>query len=150
LAFPTIRRDEDLLLRSKPQIVLELEGEMAMQNLLLRIKSAKQVKLIQIDVAMFAYEPILNALKSMKVLPLSPELLFWKDGSAPGKLTLPDKLRRAVDRIKCQAGTDVGKLLGSKTIVLDPAQERSLLSGLTQEVSIIQGPPGEFMILILM
>jgi hypothetical protein len=149
LAFPTIRRDEDLLLMSKPQIVLELEGEMAMQNLLLRIKSAEQIKLIQIDVAVFAYEPILNALKSMKVLPLSHELLFWKEGSAPGNLTLPDKLRSAVVRIKNWPGTDVGKWLGMKTIILDPAQERSLLSGLTQEVSIIQGPPGEFMILIL-
>ena len=143
LAFPTIRRDEDLLVKSKPQIVLELEGEMAMQKLLLRMKSAADVKLIQIDVAVFAYEPILNALKSMRVLPLSAELLFWGQGSAPGLLTLPYKLKGVVDHVR--SGADVGKLvdLPNQTI-LDAAQQRSLINGLTQKLSIIQGPPGEF------
>ena len=143
LAFPTIRRDEDLLVKNKPQIVLELEGEMAMQKLLLRMKSAADVKLIQIDVAVFAYEPILNALKSMRVLPLSAELLFWGQGSAPGLLTLPYKLKGVVDHVR--SGADVGKLvdLPNQTI-LDAAQQRSLINGLTQKLSIIQGPPGEF------
>jgi hypothetical protein len=143
LAFPTIRRDEDLLVKSKPQIVLELEGEMAMQKLLLRMKSAIDVKLIQIDVAVFAYEPILNALKSMRVLPLSAELLFWKQGSAPGLLMLPHKLKGAVDHVR--SGADVGKLVDlPNQTVLDAAQQRSLINGLTQKLSIIQGPPGEF------
>jgi hypothetical protein len=145
LAFPTIRRDEDLLVKNKPQIVLELEGEMAMQKLLLRMKSATHVKLIQIDVAVFAYEPILNALKSMKVLPLSTELLFWRQDSAPGLLTLPHKLEEVVDHVRSRSGADVGKLVDLPKIVLDAAQQRSLISGLTQNLSIIQGPPGEFL-----
>ncbi|KAF8065345.1 P-loop containing nucleoside triphosphate hydrolase protein [Lyophyllum atratum] len=143
VAFPSIRRVEELLVKNKPQIVLELQGEVAIQKLLLRMKSAKQVKLIQIDVAVFAYEPILNALKSMKVLPLSAELLFWKEGSVPSHVELPPKLNDVVDRMRSQRGTDVGRLLGlNKKIILDPAQERSLLSGLMQKLSIIQGPPG--------
>ena len=146
LAFPTIRREEDLLVKSKPQVVLELEGKMAMQKLLLRMKSATHVKLIQIDVAVFAYEPILNALKSMRVLPLSTELLFWKEDSAPGLLTLPHKLKGVVDHVRSQSGADIGKLVGlPKTIILDAAQQRSLVNGLTQSLSIIQGPPGEFL-----
>jgi len=143
LAFPTIRREEDLLVEKKPQIVLELEGEMAMQKLLLQIKSATHVKLIQIDVAFFAYEPILNALKSVRVLPLSSELLFWKQGSALGLLRLPRKLKHVVDRVS-QNGADVGKLVDlPKPIVLDAAQQRSLINALTQNLSIIQGPPGK-------
>ncbi|KAF8065347.1 P-loop containing nucleoside triphosphate hydrolase protein [Lyophyllum atratum] len=143
LAFPSVRREEDLLVKEKPLIILELEGEVAMQKLLLRMKSAGNVKLIQIDVAVFAYEPILNALKSMKVLPLSDELLFWKEGSAPGQLMLPPRLKGLVDKMKVQGGADVGTLLGlKKKIILDPAQEKSLLAGLTQNLAIIQGPPG--------
>ncbi|KIM42882.1 hypothetical protein M413DRAFT_26853 [Hebeloma cylindrosporum] len=142
LAFPTIRRDEDLLVKKKPQIVLELEGEMAMQKLLLRMKSATNVKLIQIEVAVYAYEPILNALKSMRVLPLSTEFLFWKQGSPLGLLTLPHRLKGVVDHVRGGAA-DLGKLLDlKKQIVLDAAQQRSLVSGLTQKLSIIQGPPG--------
>ncbi|KAF8958975.1 P-loop containing nucleoside triphosphate hydrolase protein [Flammula alnicola] len=114
LAFPTIRREEDLLVKSKPQIVLELEGEMAIQKLLLRMESATHVKLIQIDVAVFAYEPVLNALKGMKVLPLSTELLYWKEGSAPGQLTLPRKLKVVVDYMKALRGVDIGTLVGLK------------------------------------
>ncbi|KAF8876358.1 P-loop containing nucleoside triphosphate hydrolase protein, partial [Gymnopilus junonius] len=143
LAFPTLRREEDLLIRAKPQIMLELDGEMAIQKLLLRLKSATHVKLIQIDVAVFAYEPILNALKSMRVLPLSAELLFWKEGMSPGRLALSGTLKTVVERVQSSSGIDVGKLLSlNKAIILDPAQERSLISGLTQSVSIIQGPPG--------
>jgi len=145
LAFPTIRRQEELLVKSEPQIVLEVEGGMAMQKLLLRMKSATHVKLIQIDVAVFAYEPILNALKSMKVLPLSTELLFWKKGSAPGMLTLPHKLKVVVDHVRAQSGADAGKLVNLPKVVLDAAQQKSLINGLTQKLSIIQGPPGGFL-----
>ena len=142
LAFPTVRRQEELLVTSEPQIVLELEGGMAMQKLLLQINSAAHVKLIQIDVAVFAYEPILNALKRMGDLPLSTELLFWKNGSAPGMLTPPRKLKVVTDHVR--SGADVGSLVGLPEIVLDAAQQRSLINGLTQKLSIIQGPPGEF------
>jgi hypothetical protein len=146
LAFPTIHRQEELLVTSKPQIVLELEGGMAMQKLLLRMNSATHLKLIQIDVAVFAYEPILNALKSMRVLPLSTELLFWKKGLAPGLLTLRRKLKSVVDHVRSQSGADVGKLVDLPQIVLDAAQQKSLITdGLTQNLSIIQGPPGEFL-----
>ena len=143
LAFPTIHRQEELLVKNEPQIVLELDGRMAMQKLLLRMNSATHVKLIQIDVAVFAYEPILNVLKSMRVLPFSTELLFWKKGSAPGLSMLPHKLKGIVDHVRNQSAADVGKLVDLPKIVLDAARQKSLINGLTQNLSIIQGPPGE-------
>ncbi|KAK0188464.1 P-loop containing nucleoside triphosphate hydrolase protein [Armillaria mellea] len=117
LAFPSVRREEDLLAKNPPEIVLEFEGEISVRNFLLKMKTAKHVKLIQIEAAVFSYEPILNTLKRMKVLPLAQELLFWKDGSE-------------------------GCCLWAKSIILDDAQATSLLSGLKQNVSLIQGPPG--------
>ncbi|KAF8065342.1 P-loop containing nucleoside triphosphate hydrolase protein [Lyophyllum atratum] len=143
LAFPSIRRDEELLVKDPPQIVLELDGKAAIEKLLLRMKSAKQVKLVPVDVAVFAYEPVLSALKKIRLIPLSDDLLFWKKGSVPSRLTLPSRLHSVVNFIKSAPGADIGSLLRlNKKINLDLAQQKSLLAGLTQSVSIIQGPPG--------
>ncbi len=143
LAFPSVRRDEDLLAKNPPEIVLEFEGETSTQNFLLKMKSAKKVKLIQIDVALFSYEPILTALKRMKVLPLAQELLFWKDGSELSQPLQPFALQSAIHSFERNPGQDLQAVLSlGKSIILDRAQAMSLLSGLKQNVSLIQGPPG--------
>ncbi|KAK0188469.1 P-loop containing nucleoside triphosphate hydrolase protein [Armillaria mellea] len=142
-AFPSVRRDEDLLAKDPPEIVLEFEGEMSIQNFLLKMKSAKTVSLIQIDVAVFSYEPILTALKRMKILPLAQELLFWKDGSELSRPSQPFALQSAIQSFERNPGQDLQAVLSlDKKIVLDRAQAMSLLSGLKQNVSLIQGPPG--------
>ncbi|KAK0239335.1 P-loop containing nucleoside triphosphate hydrolase protein [Armillaria nabsnona] len=142
-AFPSVRRDEGLLAKNPPEIVLEFEGETAIRNFLLKIKSAKRIKLIQIDVAVFSYEPILNTLKRMKVLPLAQELLFWKPGSELSQPSQPSSLQSAIQSFEYNPGQDLQTVLSlDKKIILDKAQAMSLLSGLKQNVSIIQGPPG--------
>ncbi|KAK0501721.1 P-loop containing nucleoside triphosphate hydrolase protein [Armillaria luteobubalina] len=143
LAFPSVRRDEGLLAKNPPEIVLEFEGEMSTQNFLLKMKSAKEVKLIQIDVALFSYEPILTALKRMKILPLAQELLLWKDGSELSQPSQPFALELAIQSFERNPGQDLQAALSlDKSITLDRAQAMSLLSGLKQNVSLIQGPPG--------
>ncbi|KAF9021144.1 P-loop containing nucleoside triphosphate hydrolase protein [Hymenopellis radicata] len=143
VAFPSVHRDEYRLAKEPPEIVLEVEGELAVRKLLLKLKTAERVKLIQIDVAVFAYEPILTALKSMKTLPLSKELLFWKEGEPIGHSVLHPRLQHAIDRQKRHRGRDLKALLTlPHPVVLDPTQEEAFLSGLTQDLSLIQGPPG--------
>ncbi|KAK0501724.1 P-loop containing nucleoside triphosphate hydrolase protein [Armillaria luteobubalina] len=143
LAFPSVRREEDLLAKNPPEIVLEFEGEVSVRNFLLKMKTAKQVKLIQIEAAVFSYEPILNTLKRMKVLPLAQELLFWKDGSELSRPSQPPALQAAIQSFERNPGQDLrGVLSLDKSIILDDAQATSLLSGLKQNVSLIQGPPG--------
>ncbi|KAG7444044.1 P-loop containing nucleoside triphosphate hydrolase protein [Guyanagaster necrorhizus] len=143
LAFPSVRRDEDLLAKNPPEIVLEFEGETSVRNFLLKMKSAQHVKLIQIEAAVFSYEPILTSLKRMKVLPLAQELLFWKDGSELSRPSQPLALQSAIWSFGNNPGQDLQTVLSlGKSIVLDKAQAMSLLSGLKQNVSIIQGPPG--------
>ncbi|THU96868.1 P-loop containing nucleoside triphosphate hydrolase protein [Dendrothele bispora CBS 962.96] len=142
MAFPSVRRDEQLLaLKPRPRIVLEMEGDV--NNLMLRLKSAQHVKIIQIDTAVFSYEPILNALKLIKELPLSEELLFWKDGKAPSSPSPSPGLSYAICNFAANPKQDIQNLLDTgKSIVLDNTQAESLLSGLNQKLSIIQGPPG--------
>jgi hypothetical protein len=143
IAFPSLRRDENRLVRPLPELVLELTGESAMENLLLHMKSAQTVKLVQIDVPLFAYEPILDGLKRIRTLPLSEELLFWRKNQPVGLVDLSSKLQPLVDGLRQSPDRDISNDIGGKKVVLDPAQARALLSGLTQKVSIIQGPPGE-------
>ncbi|KAK7464371.1 hypothetical protein VKT23_006538 [Stygiomarasmius scandens] len=143
MAFPSVRRDENLLAMKPPKIVLEIEGDVT--NLFLCLKSApsRSVKLIQIDVAVFSYEPILNALKLVKELPLSDELLFWKNGSLLCQPLHSPELSRIVHVFSTNPKQDIqGLLQTNKSVVLDNTQAESLLSGLNQKLSIIQGPPG--------
>jgi hypothetical protein len=54
-----------------------------------------------------------------------------------------------VRKIRSRPGRDLSGYLGSlKSIILDKAQEASLLAGLTQTVSLIQGPPGNVQVII--
>jgi hypothetical protein len=141
-AFPTIHRDEDLLALPLPNIILQLNGEASTRRALLRLKKAKHIKLLQIDTAIFSYEPILKALQDIRDLPLSEELLFWKPGKAVGLLpTIADKV---VSALRYDPNQDLQPIVHTvKSIKLDDSQAESLLAGLTQQVSLIQGPPGK-------
>ena len=90
---------------------------------------------------MKSHEPILKAIQGRNVLPLSPELLFWTKGKAiPQPSCVPMSL---VQALMDNPRQDIQNLLATpKSIKLDKSQTSSLLLGLTQAVSLIQGPPG--------
>ncbi|KAJ7715419.1 P-loop containing nucleoside triphosphate hydrolase protein [Mycena metata] len=141
VAFPVINRDEDLLAKNPPIVVLQLEGDASTSNLLLGLKKAESVKLILINTAVFAFEPVLKALQEMRGMPLAPELLYWT----------PDEILRnptssptyIINALTSDPRCDLQPLLGTrKSIILDASQAASLLSALRQKVSLIQGPPG--------
>ncbi|KAI0076548.1 P-loop containing nucleoside triphosphate hydrolase protein [Panus rudis PR-1116 ss-1] len=143
VAFLTVHRDEDLLAKKPPVLVLQLEGQKDVGAVLLKLKMAKpaDVGLLQIDTAVFAYQPILTALQSINNLPLDSELLFWSETSSPD--SLPDYPARIVHAIRTSPMTDLKTLLGApRSIKLDKPQSDSLILGLTQCLSLIQGPPG--------
>ncbi|KAK0201022.1 P-loop containing nucleoside triphosphate hydrolase protein [Desarmillaria ectypa] len=143
LAFPCVRRDEELLAKNPPEIVLEFEGEVPITSLLLKTRPSNLFKILQIDTALFAYEPVLNALKRMQALPFAQELLFWREGDAMGRPDHPVGLHEAISMLDRSVGQDLRDVMHlDKPIVLDQSQKNALLSGLTQKVSIIQGPPG--------
>jgi hypothetical protein len=79
LAFPSIVRDEKLLARARPVLVLRFDnGKQGITNSLMRIPKAKHVKLIHIETAVFAYEPILTSLQLKRSMPMEREILFFK------------------------------------------------------------------------
>lgn len=141
VAFPTIYRDAALLASEKPAIVLQFDGEETLKRLLTRLRTVKTIKLVYIDTALFAYEPVLLALQEKQELPLSEEIVQWGEDSylrpPPG---IPSSITSFIAR---KQGEDLKDLLQlEKSVILDRAQREALLSGLNQRVSLIQGPPG--------
>ncbi|KAH8814469.1 P-loop containing nucleoside triphosphate hydrolase protein [Flagelloscypha sp. PMI_526] len=147
IAFPTITRDEDLLAGNPPVVVLAFEGRGAISTALSRLKAAApaQVTLVQVDTAIFSYEPVLQALQNQRTFNLADKLLAWKNEndeqdrppwSAPAALA---------SCLAADPSQDVRSILGLTTkdpIRLDLSQMKALVSGLTQRLSLIQGPPG--------
>ncbi|CAG8723579.1 10884_t:CDS:2, partial [Acaulospora colombiana] len=86
VALVTIDRDEEMLALFPPKLVVQIEGAASISRALLKLKTAHEVKLVQVNAPIFAYEPILDALKQMESLPFSKEILRWKKGMVPDEL----------------------------------------------------------------
>jgi len=143
LSLGVIHRDEDLLANKPPVVVLQIEGQISTSKALLRLKVAKSIRLIQINVALFAFEPILKALQKVNIMPLSEEILLWEEGVSVMSPTIA--IPKITSPLTRDPSMDLqGLLQTSKPIKLDSSQARSFLAGLNQRVSLIQGPPGAF------
>lgn len=143
IGFGSIYRDEDLLSKKPPVFIVQLEGEASTVNVLTRLKNGGDVKMVQIDTALFAYEPVLRAIQDIKDVPLAEELLLWSKDSPPRPPSFnePD----IITALKLNPGCELQSYLGTSfSVKLDKQQAASLITGLTQKVSLIQGPPGEF------
>lgn len=143
LALGTVLRVEDLLAKKPPCVVIRVPGEASFTKTLLKLKTAKDsdVKLVQTNTAIYSFEPVLKVLQTMKLVPLADEILFWENGM------LIDSPAVSISQITNPLARDLSMelrpLLNTRTsIKLDSAQAASLLSGLNQRVSLIQGPPG--------
>lgn len=143
LSLGTIHRDEELLAKKPPIVVLQIEGEANISKTLVQLKVAKQIRLVQIDTALFAFEPVLRALQKVQTLPLCHEILFWEAGTSVGSppITIP----QITSQLAQNPSMDLQPLLKTrKSIKLDVSQAQSLIIGLNQKLSLIQGPPGTF------
>ena len=143
LSLGVIQRDEELLVKKPPVVVLQIEGQISTSKALLQLKVATHIRLIQINVALFAFEPILKALQKVNILPLSEEILLWDDGHSvmSAAVTVPEITAPLTEN----PSVNLQRLLKtSQSIKLDGSQAQSLLAGLNQRVSLIQGPPGAF------
>jgi hypothetical protein len=143
VAFPTIHRDEEELSKTPAKLVVQFQNDSTLSYALCKMKTAGNIKLVQLDTAVFAFEPFLKQLQEMKELPLSEELLYWEEGKfLEGPSFQPIRVIKSLEK---RAGKDLQNLLLTKTSVkLDESQMNSLCASLCQRVSLVQGPPGEF------
>ncbi|ESZ94905.1 NFX1-type zinc finger-containing protein 1 [Sclerotinia borealis F-4128] len=141
IAFPAINRNEEELAQNPAKIILQFQDETAVLNALVKLKTAQEIKLIQLDTSVFAFEPFLKRLQEMNDVPLAEKLLSWNEGQViEGPSFQPLQLK---DKIRRSPGKNLHSLIQtSKSVILDEAQINSLLAILYQKVSLIQGPPG--------
>ncbi len=141
-AFPTIHRDEEELAKTPAAITIQLADDSSQSYALSKMKTDGNVKLVQLDAAIFAFEPFLRRLQEMNDLPLKDELLHWETGKdIEGPSFQPAKVIRALES---RSGNDLKDFLRTKkSVVLDESQMNSLCACLLQRVSLVQGPPGE-------
>lgn len=143
VAFATIDRDDTLLARDPPVLLLRLTDEAAICRALTMFKLTRphQINFVAIDTPFFAYEPVLQRLQAMSTLPLASNILGLpgNEPAAPSPFAL-DWLAHKIDSLE---GKDISSIIGvPQAICLDRAQTRSIVAGLTQTLCQIQGPPG--------
>lgn len=142
VAFPTIHRDEEALSKCPAAITVQFADDSTLPYALSKLKTSANVKLVQLDAAIFAFEPFLRRLQEMKSLPLIDEILHWELGDdIEGPSFQPAEVIKA---LKSRPGKELKKLLGvEKSVILDESQMNSLCACLFQRISLVQGPPGE-------
>lgn len=142
----TVIREEDLLVKKPPILCLHIPAK-ELERTLRCLTSAKNVKLIQLNTAAFAYVPILKQLQEIKEISVEDEILHWKSGTllrAPDYRLSPEMMR-VLGQLMIDPSHDLRNALQlSSPIKLDQAQALCFLSGLRDKVSLIQGPPGMF------
>ncbi|KAI9856280.1 MAG: hypothetical protein M1824_005494 [Vezdaea acicularis] len=141
VAFATVERNEELLAESDPVLVLQISGKAPFTKTLLALKESEVLQFVQVDTAVFAYEPVLKCLQEKRELPLEDELFYSRTSQERQDSTLD--LTKITQRIEDAGTQDLSSYLRTpKPVELDSSQVKSLVAGLTQKLSLIQGPPG--------
>ena len=141
VAFPTIHRNEGELSKIPAKLIVQFQDDSTLSNALSKLKTGQDIKVVQLDTAVFAFEPFLKQLQEMKKLPLSEELLHWEEGDLLRAPSFQPTL--VIEKLRERAERDLQNVLRTrKPIRLDASQMDSLCASLSQRVSLVQGPPG--------
>lgn len=141
VAFATIIRDDDKLVMNTPELMLRITGHEVLKKALICMELYDDVDFLVVDSPIFAYEPILKCLQEKLDYPLIDDLFLYKREQPVSHSSLTPYY--VVDYLKKKGDGNIQGILGTaKPVKLDTSQLESLLSGLMQKVSLIQGPPG--------
>ena len=141
VAFATVERNEDLLAEKPAIVVLRIADTSSFNKTLKTCKTTQDLHFVQVDTAIFAYEPVLKCLQSMVELPLGEQVLNLTPGS--GEVLSGIQPNEIINTIRENWDENLQTVLGASTpIQLDLAQAEALLTGLAKRLSLIQGPPG--------
>ena len=146
VAFATVDRNEDGLIKQPPVVMLQICGDGAFKKALFALKLSKDLEFLLVDTPVFAYEPVLKRLQEKVDLPLADDLLVQNHNDRTSQSPLiPESV---VKQLEERNGNNVQHILKTaKAITLDPSQMEALLAGLMKPLSLIQGPPGVIQVL---
>lgn len=145
-ALVTINRNKDLLAASPSIISVNVPGDDNIGRALMKMRGTVNLSLVQLNTALFAYEPVLRRLQELRGIPLDDEILFWKSDKtikAPASFSV-SSIEDVVESLTDDPTGDLQGVLSLKMRTnLDESQAKCLVSSLKQRVSLIQGPPGK-------
>ncbi|KAF2085428.1 P-loop containing nucleoside triphosphate hydrolase protein [Saccharata proteae CBS 121410] len=141
-----IQREEELLAKCPPIVCVRISDPSHTRKFFLRLQSATRIGLLQLNTAVFAYEPVLKRLQNIRELSLSKEIVFWNSSSdtcgTPPAFEV-SAIQVVIREMENHPQRDLKLLLGlKKNTVLDAPQAKCLIATLSQRLSLIQGPPG--------
>ena len=156
--YAFIDRNIDLLCASPPTVLLQFTDDKELCKSLSALKSLQKVCFTIVDASTFAYEPVLKVLQRISELPLQ-DMLINPTSQASAMPELDSSLANVVEKLRSARKTSEGfvKLASSfsmksnqasDSIFLDESQLASLVNALTNKPTIIQGPPGNYVITI--
>lgn len=142
LVLVSIDRDEDLLAKDPSIVCVRFHAGKVLHQTLVKLKKAARIQLIQLNTAIFAYEPILKQLQRIDWLGLGDELMYSTDANpVPSDSASVSSILDSLDE---DHSLNLQHSLGlRKKTSLDESQASCFRAGLTQSLSLIQGPPGE-------
>jgi hypothetical protein len=147
IAFGSLVRNDTNLLKSPPIVGLKFTDNSGFKSALTAFQSPikDQLKFLIVGTATFAYEPILERLKTIADLPLEAQLI--DHGQPSLEVLRPSRLDALLDRSRASLEAGVGitltsKFTHNKEISLRGAQLKSFIHGLSSDLALIQGPPG--------
>ena len=114
-------------------------------NALLDLKSAHSLELVQLNTAIFSYEPVLKQLQHTNHLLLKEEILDWRPGRPLRyALSTSQVMLDLVARMESDLSCNLREVLDlPKSVKLDPSQKECFLASIRQRLSLVQGPPGK-------
>lgn len=145
LSFAFVDRDIDALMEPRPIVILQLTDDVCYKKAVEALKLRSNVMFTVVGTPVFAYEPVLERLKSLTELPLHKTLLGAQadlDDYVPPSALL-EKAEQLASHAKDKEIMIQFSGLG-KTVQLDYSQRESLIQAITKPVSVIQGPPGPY------
>lgn len=142
IGFAFVVREAHNLIRNPPCLQLRLANNNTFQALFSPAKPSAELRFTLVNTPIFAYEPVLNRLKSINQIPLDKDILQLQDiedgdiANFKPSGTIRDLLSKLED------SDHESLFIDKKHFQLDQAQFDAMKYALRSPLSVIQGPPG--------
>ncbi|KAM0584092.1 hypothetical protein ACHAP6_007712 [Verticillium nonalfalfae] len=143
IGFAFTVRDVDQL--AEKVLGLQFAGNDTLSKALSAFRNPQNLRFVLVNTPVFAYEPVLERLKTIRDMPLEKYLLVLPDDdtSTNDSFTPSPEIAKLLKTLnKSSASIQLSFPKGLKRILLDESQTASLKNALESPLSIIQGPPG--------
>ena len=146
LGFAFLVRNADNLTKDPPHIQLRLADSHTCRALFSPAILQVGLRFVLVNTPVFAYEPVLNRLKTINQLPLERDILRLQDSEVTDieSFTPSNDVLDILSALKFGFGPRMRLSTNDSPVELDEAQSEALAYALKTPLSVVQGPPGTY------